>query len=625
MIGIKLQGHDDFLDLKPDTSIQLKLESPLLGDGEKISPGSYSYPFDIPAGQESPSNAEQLKHPGLVENSEAFFKDRAELYFNGVPFRQGNLQARSYEDNKARGNFLFGLSQIRADFKDAELRDVVSETVVIDDSPILKRIFIQQRDGDDFDITVNGKAYQGTIFAVETAINNDASNALDTGNVVPYCIRHSSGTSPLGGMSAPYLEIKLVTYETVGGTPTFVDATDPLLPLHVRANDDPENYRAEAFDMDAYYDAFDSFFGGYFNGTYPDDRFRVPLTLNGAKYTDPAIEVEELVNHTIDGQGPLRNDANYGILTFDVPFRVLNKNSLQPFAMLKWILDKIGSYFGFEYEGDFYEDPKVASMLIYNSNPLDDPQLFLGDKKFIFWKRSFNMNELVPKMKVPQFFGALQSRFNIGIYYNEITRKVRLQYREPIALDREYDDITSISSPKLSVDDQRISGVRLIAPRDEKDATSVEESYIVGTPEQDLTVTAGRLHQMRFFGLGNHGRELVRVERNYREEFDLRLFSYRGIVSTPPFSHPWAHIHGVGNDLYDIQSIYEDRWQYWIHYMMRRRLVRIECAMPFRMIRHFDWELKRRYDRVNYLVKSISVKMTMRGISVADVELITMQ
>jgi hypothetical protein len=628
MIGIKLEGDSEFLDLPPDVEIQLTLENPILGDGERISPGSFSLPFNIPVGEVSPKNAVKFKHPDVIEAVEVYTKQRADLYYGGVPFKSGVLKSADLpEPNVLEGNFLFGLSQIDETFKTADLRTVMDEAVVIDDAPVPKKIFIKRRDSGDWSLSINETDYEGQPEDIETAINTAAANSLDSDLIVPYATWVTSGTTPSGGINHDFLEIKLVTYKTIVGVPTYQDDTNPLSHLWVKANDSEDNYWVESFDLDTYYDGFDAFFDGYITGAYPDNRFRIPLRLNSNKYKDSAVENSNIVNHInvyAGGDGLLRNDPNYGILQFENPFFVYNRNSVQPFALLKYVLDKIADHFNFEYEGDFYTDPKVATILLDNTSALDDPQYFMGTKKFVFWRRDFNMNELVPNVKVADFFAALQSRWNITIYYNEQTRKVRLNKREALAQSYSYVDITGVASKKNKpIGDGRVTGIKMIVPPETEDATSIQETHTVGVPEKDMIVKCGRLHKMTSF----YHRSLIEVSQPFKTDFGIRVFSYRGILpsNSNSLAHPWAHIDGVGNDTFDIERIHDTFWKYWLRADLSRRLVKIDAAFQFRFIKAINWELKYRFDRVNYMIKSIQMKLSNKGMRVSEVDLLSRQ
>jgi hypothetical protein len=627
MIGIKLEGDDEFLELPPDASIQLKLENPILGEGDRISPGSYSLPFNIPGGKKSEKNAAKLKNPDVIENNESYQPVKADLYFTAghdgpIPFKKGTLQAKNTEADNIKSNFIYGLSQISPDFKNARLRDVINENVVIDATAITKYIYLKRITAGNYDVTVNGVSYQSAVTStLKDAINANADASLDTGKFVPYASVITGGATPSGLITATYLEIKLILYHTVSGTPTRTNCTDPLQELSVKPNDDAINYQAEAFDMDTYYDGFDTFFQGYLDGTYPTDKFRLPIFFNANPYDEPLKETEfvNMLDYT-DNVGLLRNNANW-FTTFNEPFVVKNYNSIQPFARLKWVIEQIAAYFNFPLEGDFYADSKVANRLVYNTSSLDVAQNFLGEKKFVFWKRSFNMNELVPDWTVVEFFAAIQSRWNVAIYYNEVSKKVRMQYREPVAISKTYDDITPISSPVEGNEDLRTTGFILKSARDPTDLYSIDEQVTVGTPQDTIEVKCGRLFQTNIRSSASQLKG-PRVAQKFNEKFGLRVFHYRGIITSGGNTYAAADIEGPG-DLYDLQTIHDLYWKYSLLFRKNWRLVRLRVSWPFRSLLSFDWELKRRFNRSNFIVKSIDVTLENNRIKDSIVELLT--
>src|SRR5688500_1536345 len=97
MIGIKLLNQEVFLGTLPDTTIDLTLKNPLLGDAQVLSPGSYSLPFDLPSGDSSPKNAQAFNHPDVMENSSPYQLQKADLYVDEVLFKSGNLKIASIE------------------------------------------------------------------------------------------------------------------------------------------------------------------------------------------------------------------------------------------------------------------------------------------------------------------------------------------------------------------------------------------------------------------------------------------------------------------------------------------------------------------------------------------------
>lgn len=607
MIGIKLTDTKEFLELPPDTKVTLRLENPLLADTERISPGSFSMPFNIPGGKVSPGNAAKLNLPQVLENTRQFEVINAGLFYKGVPYKSGTLQASEATGDDITSNFLFGLSQINPEFKSAKLRDVISENFVIDNTAINKKIYLKRITGTDYKVKINGVDYEEVDATnLRDAVNTDAAASLDSGRDVPYATLIVAGTSPSGEIAAPFLEIKLVKYTTGSG---YQDSSDPLQELSVGSNEAEADYDIEPFDLDAYYDGFDTFMSGYLTGSpYPDNKLRFPIRYNSTPF-DETIKRTDYVNHNDHVPNPLRNVATI--------FQVRNMNSLQPFVLLKHVLDKIADYFGFSYEGDFYEDAGLASILLDNTTALDVPQLFVRNVKFIFWRRSFNINELVPDWTVVNFLSALISRYNIGVYVNEITKKVRLVKREPIAQSYAYTDITSISSPLKGNKDERITGFALKVPAEKTDTFSVEESLTVGTPQQTIEMKVGRLHQTKYFNYGYGDMSGPIVAQKFNSAFGLRVFYYAGISG----ANSKCDINPPG-DPWDLTSLYNTSWKYWLHFQMKRRIIKLKVSWPFRILRMFDWEKKVRYDRNNYLVKSISVTLENDRVSDSDVEMI---
>ena len=625
MIGIKLDGDDEFLDTEPDTAISMKIENPIFGDAERLSPGSFSYPFTLPGGDRSPKNSAKLKHPDVIENNQAYSLQKATLFVGGVPFRRGNLKAKSTDKKKFPSYFTFGLNTISEDFKKAKLRDVLDQQFVISSASITKKLYIKKLNGtDDATIEINGMTY--TVDAIGDLsvliIDHFDNNVGVDGNVwLPYSILHGVSNSPLG-MTPLYIEVSLARYVDSGipGFPAVQHSPDPHAELNVKVPADQlANWSIHAFDMTDYYQEFADFLEDYLTGDYPNDLVRFPVLYNATLHTE-AFKTNDIING-VNSAGMIKNDASWGYQNAQ-PLVVKNFNSIQPFLLLKGVLDKIADEFGFEYEGDFYDDPDVANILIDNSVTLDLPMDYIGESKFLFWRRSFNANELVPDISVVDFLKAIASRYNLAIYYNEITQKVRLKFREPVAKSYAHEDITSISSPIVNIDDNRITGFRMKVKKEDTDLFSQEENFIVGTPEEEHEIKCGRLFVTKSTSVDMGVVTGPYVSRKHEERFNLRVFHYKGVVDNGVFSYPGAGLSGdTINEV--LAALYSSHWEYWMQYLKNRLVVKINVTFPLRRLLQFDYELKRRFDRNNYLIKSIDLKITNKAVEVATVELYT--
>lgn len=624
MIGIQLDGDDEFLETNPNTSISIKLENPILGDGiEKLSPGSYSLPFSIPGGDLSPRNAGKLKNPDVIENNEAYQIQKASIFFDGIPFKSGNLKATESDKQIIESNFTFGLNSISEGFKTARLRSIFAETFLISSSTT-KKVYIKKQSAGDYKITLNGKEYTDTLFPdLALQVTIDAQNeTLDQPNKwYPRLSFIASGTTPSGLIVDDYIEVKLTQWYTELGVLYQRDCTDQAAELHVQvADEDIDDYLIEG-DLGTFNSDLQTFIASYRTGAPTTTKIGFPVLFNASLHSD-AFKFYNVINGW-DSSGIIENDHNWGLNTGNNS-QVRNYNSIQPFAKLKYVLDEIAERFGFTLEGDFYDDPDIQNIFIDNSTTIDRLQNFIGADKFIFFKGTFILNDLLPDISVPDFFKALQTRYNLALYYNELTKKVRIAYREPIAKSTEYDEITFMSSPDPQRKDQRVTGYTLRVPKEEEDFFSLEETKVVGDSEKEYPVGIGRLFRTNSIFVDGGLLEGPFVSRANGATQGFRIFHDSGIVNNGSYDYPQATINGAVLQE-NIEYIHNNFWKYWLHFARNRRLLTLNVNFPFRKLIAIDWERKVMYDRKKVLIKSIDVKLKNSGVEVSNVELITMQ
>lgn len=619
MIGIKLEGQTEFLETMPDTSIDMTLENPLLGEDDNfLSPGSYSWPFRIPAGDKSPKNAAKLKNPDVIENNAGYQLQNAQLFYGGIPFKKGTLKGKSGSKDKISAHFSFGLNSLSPGLKNARLRDILNDTIVISNAPINKQIYIKRLNANVTGFTLNGILYtddstSGLGVLIQNYFN---ANMVVDGNIwLPWSDLITSGSTP-GGMTASYLQIRMARKVTdiVTGLPILQYSIDPLIELNVKIEANVRaDFALEVGDLTSYYAPFK---------TFSDARLKFPVMFN-ADLHDAIVSKETEIINGVNTSGLVVNDPNYGF------YRIRNLNSLQPFILLKHVLDTIALEFGFEYDGDFYTEPDLATMLIDNSQTLDFPMDLVGDTKFIFWRRTFNLNELLPDLTVVQFFKALKSRYNLGIYVNESTGKVRLKKREAIALSIDYEDVTTKSSPVDGDEDLRVTGIKLFSPKEDSDKFSEDESTTIGTdPQKTYEIECGRLFRTNsviFFAARVEG---PYTSRRNGTKFGMRVFHYKGLVNNGTYSYPAAAINGaqINETLTDfLNNLYMKFWRYWLDFERNRRLVKVNVDYPFRLLRYYDFEQKRRFDRMNYIVRSVRFRITNARVSISEMHLYSMK
>lgn len=605
MIGIKPEGQTSYLQTKSDTSIEITLENPLLGDVERLSPGSFSIPFDLPAEDDSPDNSAILKNPDVLENNEAYQLVKATLFYDDVPFKKGNLKTKKLASGKSSNYFTFGLNTISEDFKTAKLRDVMNEVMVVATTSMVKEVTITWLDTGDYaaarSITVNGKEYSGADGTawetIKDDINLDGFAARDTGKVMAF-----ASTSGFYDIT-----LKLAHWIAPAGVndATF-DVTDPLEELSVRF-DDAKKYSWVANSFSAYYAGFQTFLNGYITSTYATNKIRFPIVFNDDLFGGEAVRETNVIN-AVDAGGVVKNDPLLG----------KNYNSIQPFVRLQYVLDKIATHFGFEWEGDAYTETEMQNRLIDNSQTLDVLQYFIGDNKFAFWKQSFNLADHVPDITVVDFIKRIAVRYNLAVSYNEQSGKVSMRFREPLVKAKVYDDITLLSSPINDIEDLRITGYQLTVALEEKDAYSTVEVYKDAIPKEEIPIACGRIQRTASRVIDELVISGPLTKRKNGEKFGLRLFNYAGIVS----GKPAATIQGSYAE--DITTIRNNFHTYWLLFSANRRQVMLNVDWELRHLLEFDWALKRRFDRKDFWVKSIKFRLTQSKVSSSEVELMTL-
>lgn len=633
MIGLKI--GNEVADVLQDTKISLELNNPLLGE-DSLSPGSISYPFSLPCGDDSPKNSTLLGVPDVIENAAGARKIDADLLVGDVPFRSGKLIVREYPAGKTRAqaNFNFGvIAAFGQDFKTKKLADILDEAVTIwtpaSHSPAwYKEIYLKPIALiPELSITVNGRVYSSSPFtlgfsafldAIASQINSDTSEPRASATVV------TSGTSHQG-MVAPYLIVK-----------PYSNSTSPISPLSV-------NFEGNGFDEASYrwhvhgFDPteYDNVYKDFYSDNFEDPRFSFPAVKNDNPYGE-AVEYMYFRDYysgfgSFAGGTKITNDVNRataGVLRVNDPnwgynndrmFVVENINSLQPFVRMRHVLNKIADHFGFSYEGDFTTLADIDEMYIWNTAPLDVPMDFIGSKKFVFFRSAFNIKELVPDMTVRDFFLALASRYNLGLELNERNNNLVIYQREPIARAIEHEDITPLCGQPKGQEDIRVTGFRMVCEKDTTDQVHYTDQLEIDTPEDTVKVLC------RAFKTATPNPQVL-VNQKMGAKVGLSVFYMRypsdsgtGVGAASPLSGAWVESLG-GED-----GIYETFWKYWLYFRQRRRVITLPVTWHFRHLNDLVWKRKYRFNGNNYLVKKVTVDIGAGNeIGVSEVQLYSM-
>jgi hypothetical protein len=332
-------------------------------------------------------------------------------------------------------------------------------------------------------------------------------------------------------------------------------------------------------------------------------------------------------------------------LAFEQMDYSFNWNSLIPYLRLEWVLEKIAEYLGVTLAGDFL--PFVTNMLVYNPNGLDQYMPFYGPQNYLFWKREFNCNELIPDITMRDFLLAMCSRYNVGCTYNDLTNELVFSRKEPVANSYVYEDITSQAGKIGAQKDVSVDGMALKTEIDNTDVYAVADDYTFGNGEKDLPIKASALartvtHKIVFnapedgtfeagpnqaFGFTEATVSGPLVNQPQTQQYGIRFFHYTGLVDNGLFSYPSASINGPTwvERLDDANGIFKNFYEYWARFEAARKVINVPIEFTLAQLKDFDWQLRRRLDRKDYLVKSIEIRLTHQCVEVDNVELYTMR
>lgn len=627
MIGIELIGTNQFLELFGDTFIDLKLVNPIFAEDDVI-PGSITLPFDVPGGETSPLNAQLLNHPDVVFNLEAPRKYDARLWYDGVPYKKGVLQVKGANPKRISVNFNFGLTTIADDFKKKKIRDIVDNVITISAAAFTKKLRIQLLDftGPNRTITINGVAFEFQQYGTGPIINgvDYAANASTPDGVnksFADAINNTVVDPPvLASYASGYFEVQ-----------PYNDADKLETPLKVEV--DELNYKwsisCDAFES-AYNDPILAWLNEFYTatptGTIAKDALRFPMVIN--KVYDNGLMQSDVNNYIKTSAGYVLNEPVHA----DGFHGPANLNSICPMVRWKWVFDQLLEYFGIEGEGDYVGDADFAAALMPNSRTLDVLVPLAGIQEWVACAREFNIKDFVPDMTVPEFLKALQKRFNLAVYFNEKTGKLRIAERDAMMAYQVPEDISALCTPLEDIQPQETTGIRLKTVRDTRNLTSKDDQYETGDdPNIELVSVISGWGEN--FSIKNSSgvvkyANIARASRLKDEIIPASMifYSWRVTGGSGPFNYPGASIDGAAGvfAFNGVTGLVARKWNKYLRFLMNRKNLPAEVSYELRHLLALDWEKKvHPMEGLNCFISNVNVRLTMTGIERSKVELWT--
>lgn len=601
MLAIEVNG--EFLDLKSSIKYQFDAYSPLFQTDGVIKDDT-TIPFIIEA---TDKNKRILKNPQLIENFETF-KPRytAKLWWKGVPKLTGQLRIDEVVSNDEISIYLtFGLSEIAADLRERSLRDIMDELIVIHDTDFDKRVrLIFIGNASQFTgLEINGKPFEGDDLE-ELRDNINADTEL-------------GATASIEVFGSPPAEITVFVIIPDGNELEPFNVKVDVEEIETSTGTVLKSYWnfIEAPFIDLYQSTYDTFFSQY-RGENPDRKLRFATFSNLYGFDDssslkdyPAVNLQTelgLVPNKVVTSNPFFPGNTR-------PAYITNSNSIAPQVTLNYIIEKIEAYYDITINYPPLEEEET--IVILSPNTLDVPLEYWNGKKFIFYKRSFNIADFVPDMPVNEFLKALQS-MGYSITYDPLTRSITYTEKNSVIESPDYIDMTGKHSEVRSISNPEKEGVTL-GHMDDPDNQYLSEiknftdgslNYVFGKGEKPVS-TRFSVPDLAFptpWPADAISDIMVILDQSPKTKFALKLAyvsNYGNWLSTWVYgrSLSWNSEFGL------YAGLYERLWDNWVVMEDNVTTAKVTLTVPESWIWTPFWTRKFLIDRSKFLIKSFSV------------------
>lgn len=582
---IRIATAQGDLDLSASTSIEFNLNSPLFSEADQIK-GDYTLDFTLPF---TDNNKAMLGHPDVVENAKKFQDNiSVRIFLENLPWMSGKLKVKSNSPAGFSVNFASGISQASAGLKEKSLKDVVDKPfqvpMIIDEKFVTLEYLGVGNPDEKISVTVFGEKYEETIAQGDTI-----EAALQ---------RIANAISLASGLSTTHIAPNFLKFVQLG---TFDIEQDMVI--------DAEPFRITDSFMVSFNAQYTDWLDAWLLGTIADEDVKFTKVGNEAF-------LQELRSNIINPGFALGNLPYFikPLFSFTTDFA--------PYPRLSFVLQKIEVALGIKFEGDFMEDPDIATLLQHHTGSLGLVKKFIGPDPFLFWRTSFNLSEFMPGYKINEYIKRLAAFFNLSFEYDARRRVVKLLKKEDIIKNTAYTDITHLCSAYDNFENNSADGITLQSKRDAATPATLPPEkdpylpYVIGN--------GGQLIEIEMAGLAEETSGAVSISHAKDAEITPKLMFYTGIITLANgFKYAKAGIESTNYSLswHGPKGMYEKWWKAWARFEQRKALAKRKVGFGIADIINLDWTKKYRVDRVNYLLKSIRVVATMDGLKEADVEM----
>jgi hypothetical protein len=443
-IAIKI--NDEYLDLPPNTVINMEIENPFFDDGN--IKGILSLPFNL---FQTKQNKKVFGLPEILGNKRVTRVFDCKLYLggpNGSLWLSGLFRIRNITD----GRYVCNLNAQAATLAEAVRNKTLSQLEYDGIRNIVPQRYIS--------IKLTGS---GTTGSVTIQVGPSGTYA----KTAPF---NTSITQTLEDLAALFLAEPLLADADISDV-VVKDGNRILFYLTV-----PVTFTqfeelgssagpGRALLEDDFYNILDV--RDHVNETmdeiYPSVDYAFFPIKNPDAYESNS-EYQGYINYYHDGSIAVNHDLTGDSLKFPICL----------FPYMLYVLKKIFEEHDFTHHGSFLEGSEIKRLVIYNNYLLDD--FALGDFSVNFnrWARQFNIQNHVPDISIGEFLKALKNFFSLGFFFDFKKNDVEIIPLKEILQSKEYDDMTHMCEPNNDIEMREGDGFTIKYERDGNDELVAE-------------------------------------------------------------------------------------------------------------------------------------------------------
>jgi hypothetical protein len=458
-IGIKIAGI--FLDLPPETVINMEIENPIFDDGNVR--GTLSLPFSL---DQTKINKKVFGLPEIIGNINVNKIYDCEVFLGGYLWITGLLRLRSIVKGKYSCNLNAAAATLAEDVRNKKLPDLEygGERNIV---PFNYTSIRLTGAGTTGSVTINtgGAMTKTTPFntSINQTLNDLAALFLADITLIDFGISDVQVVDDRIRFYSPDPDLY----------PVYNGGISPAGPGRTLTQDDGYNIIQVRDHMQALTAL-----------SYPDADYVFFPVKNPDAYNALTSDYIGYVNYYSGGEFPINADSAGNRLKYPITL----------FPYLLFVLNKVFSEHDYIVSGSFLQDTDIQKLVIYNNYLMDDAATFDGDIVINKWQRTFHIDRHVPAISIGEFLKAIKNYFSLGFFFDLNKKQVEIISLKDVISSTDYDDWTAISEPDSEIDMTDGDGYTLKFARDSSDSLVAERSTdFTGLTQQDEVATIGDL------------------------------------------------------------------------------------------------------------------------------------